>query len=278
MSFGDDTLDPDNRITKHDEMQDTSNPRRMPQSETIKERIDRQTREQLDRPGSAFPIAANALEGRRITFVSYTATVLYDKSGEPVGAELLKNGEPFVIIYMQPDSTPSSDYELAEAYERGYQAAEARWQAKTKAPWDPGAEAKKRANEMTYTQQAIEDVAHTLGAHGNSYTTHSEFENFEDQAAMGEMPSLRNVFRGMIGQKLTREKSIRARIIELGDTYAKGGLSESEYDAQMNPDVHGTLAWSWLASIRDICGYGLLFFGWSKSTFAERATSEVPEA
>jgi hypothetical protein len=41
---------------------------------------------------------------------------------------------------------------------------------------------------------------------GGEYTTQDEFENFQDQAKGGEM-SMRQVFRGMIFQKLTREKS-----------------------------------------------------------------------
>lgn len=242
--------------------------------ETIKERIDRETNEQLRKPGRTFmpETQRSATEWNRKPGESYSANVVYDiVSGEPVGAEVLKNGEPFLMLKMSDKLNARlvapRESELQAAYERGYQAAEARWIHREH---QPGAEAKQRANEMTYTQQAIEDVAHTLGARGHSYTTRSEFENFEDQAEMGEMPSLRNVFRGMVGQKLTREKSIRARIVELGEAYAKGEMTEKEYDAQMDPDVQGTLAWSWLDSIRDVCGYGLLFFGWAKSTFDSR--------
>lgn len=230
--------------------------------ETIKERIDRETTEQLRRPGrtSTRDVGTDsATEFNRRPGEKYNANVVYDvASGEPVGAELLKNGEPFYMLKMvDPRVVTPREFELQEAYQRGYAAAEERLIRQEK----PSAEALKVMTDMSWTQKAIEDVTEILIHRGHSYTTRSEFENFEDQAAMADI-TIRQVFRGMLGQKLTREKSCRARIEEALENHSMSEQAEKELHA---------LYLQWLDSIRDICGYGLLFFGWAKSEFDQKA-------
>jgi hypothetical protein len=112
-----------------------------------------------------------------------------------------------------------------------------------------------------WTSIALEDVTGILGHRGHAYAIENEFENFEQQASMADV-SLRSVFRGALGQKLTREKATHQRLAELeAEQEIKGDEWKSaEYAA---------LELQWLDSIRDICGYALLMFGWAKRLTTE---------
>lgn len=60
---------------------------------------------------------------------------------------------------------------------------------------------------LTYVSQALLLVNKTLQGRGTVYAVHGEFENFEEQARVAGV-TLRQVFRGAIGQKLTRENAM----------------------------------------------------------------------
>jgi hypothetical protein len=173
--------------------------------------------------GTKFAIVAD--EGDELT-----ARPLIDEAGEVIGAEVMRDGEPYMLFGTSVGLISDGN-------------------APKPGPW---------------TSKAIADVTGVLGARGHAYTVEDEFENFIEQAKTGEQ-TLRQAFRGALGQKLTREKSTAARMKQLYD-------EEHETMEAMSPEQqaeYSRLELQWLDSIRDICGYGLLFFGWAKSQVEE---------
>lgn len=221
--------------------------------ETIRERIERETSEQIEagrgKHSVEYPdVSADYVKGSGVKKVEAEATrlpltpsvgdfhiearadahVIYDRNGKIAGAEITINGEPYLQLGLP---TPSKD-------------------DGTKVAAEPG----------SWTAKAIADISSILGVRGFAYTTTDEFENFENQAKMAETTE-RQIFRGMLGQKLTRERSCWLRIVELTEKIEEAPTDVVELELKKELQK---LYLSWEDSIRDVCGYGLLWFGFSK--------------
>lgn len=203
--------------------------------ESIKERIERETKEEMD-------------AGRGVRTFDTSADRLLPSDQPLIRASTYPQGEEVRVEQQQSDVAEVGSRESRDLTAATYAGRPDSWTAK-----------------------AIDDVSHTLLARGKSYTTVDEFENFETQAQFAGN-EVWQVFRGMLGQKLTREKSIRIRIRELeAEMRESGALGASPdgwrsgTDEQLNElqKLHDQL----IDSIRDICGYGLLWFGYTLREF-----------
>lgn len=91
----------------------------------------------------------------------------------------------------------------------------------------------------SWLQNALEDIQETFRDRGPAYTANKgEFRNFEEQARVAGV-ELRQTFRGMIAQKLSREMSL--------------------YE-QYGPDSDKALD-----SVRDVLGYAWLWYAYHLS-------------